>query len=336
MQHAFLDISLSFEKMFIKDIKLYPSVVSEENLLRDGDTPIDWIPGLSNIRLKDMPTFIRTTNDEIMFDFMGSEAENCLNSPAIIFNTFKEFENEVLESIIATKFPNIYTIGPLPLLAKHIAAESESRSLGSSLWKEDSNCLDWLDKRGLNSVVYINYGSVTVMTDTHLREFAWGLANSKLPFLWIIRPDVVMGDSAILPEEFLEQIDGRGLLASWCPQDQVLAHPSVGVFLTHCGWNSMMETISCGVPVICWPFFADQQPNCRYACTKWGIGVEVNHDVKRNEIESLVKEMIEGDSGKQMRQKALEWKDIAEAATNIGGSSYNDFEKFIKEALFCV
>lgn len=308
----------------------------EENLLRDGDTPIDWIPGLSNIRLKDMPTFIRTTNDEIMFDFMGSEAENCLNSPAIIFNTFNEFENEVLESIISTKFPNIYTIGPLPLLLKHIPDESESRSLGSSLWKEDSNCLDWLDKRGLNSVVYINYGSVTVMTDTHLREFAWGLANSKLPFLWIIRPDVVMGDSAILPEEFLEQIDGRGLLASWCPQDQVLAHPSVGVFLTHCGWNSMMETISSGVPVICWPFFADQQPNCRYACTKWGIGVEVNHDVKRKEIESLVKEMIEGDSGKRMRQKALEWKDIAEAATNIGGSSYNDFEKFIKEALFRV
>ncbi|XP_011031049.1 PREDICTED: 7-deoxyloganetin glucosyltransferase-like isoform X2 [Populus euphratica] len=305
----------------------------KENLLRDGYTPIDWIPGLSNIRLKDMPTFIRTTNDEIMFDFMGSEAENCLNSPAIIFNTFNEFENEVLESIIATKFPNIYTVGPLPLLLKHIPAESESRSLGSSLWKEDLNCLDWLDKRGHNSVVYINYGSVTVMTDTHLREFAWGLANSKLPFLWIIRPDVVMGDSAILPEEFLEQIDGRGLLASWCPQDQVLAHPSVGVFLTHCGWNSMMETISCGVPVICWPFFADQQPNCRYACTKWGIGVEVNHDVKRNEIESLVKEMIEGDSGKQMRQKALEWKDIAEAATSIGGSSYNNFEKFIKEAL---
>ena len=129
-------------KCLSRTLNFYPSIVSEENLLRDGDTPIDWIPGLSDIRLKDMPTFTRTTNDEIMFDVLGAEAENCLNSPAIIFNTFNEFENEVLESIIATKFPNIYTIGPLPLLLKHIPDESESRSLGSSLWKEDSNCLD--------------------------------------------------------------------------------------------------------------------------------------------------------------------------------------------------
>jgi hypothetical protein len=92
--------------------------------------------------------------------------------------------NRTLEAITATKFPNIYAIGPLSLLAKHIPAESKSKSLGSSLWKEDSNCLDWLDKREINSVVHINYGSVTVMTTIHLKEFAWGLANRKQPFLW--------------------------------------------------------------------------------------------------------------------------------------------------------
>lgn len=290
---------------------------------------------MSSIRLKDIPTFIRTTNDEVMFDFMGSEAENCLNASAIILNTFDEFENKVLEAIIATKFPYIYSIGPLPLLARHMPAQSESTSIGSSLWKEDSSCLKWLDKWKHNSVVYVNYGSVTVMTDSHLKEFAWGLANSKQPFLWIIRPDVVMGDSAILPEAFLEEIDGRGFLASWCPQEQVLAHPSVGVFLTHCGWNSMMETICSGVPIICWPFFADQYTNCRYACTEWGIGVEVNHDVNRDEIEQLVKEMIEGDGGKKLRKKAMEWKRKAEDATDIGGSSYSNFNRFIKEALYC-
>lgn len=98
--------------------------------------------------------------------------------------------------------------------------------------------------------------------DRHLKELTWGLANNKHPFLGIIRQDVVMGDSASLPEEFIEHINDRGLLSSWCPQDQVLAHPSVDVFLTHCGWNSMVEAVSHGMPAVCWPFFADQHTNC--------------------------------------------------------------------------
>jgi UDP:flavonoid glycosyltransferase YjiC (YdhE family) len=113
----------------------------------------------------------------------------------------------------------------------------------------------------------------------------------------------------------------------------VLAHPSIGVFLTHCGWNSTIESICGGVPVICWPFFADQQINCRYACTTWGIGMEVNHDVKRGEIEELVNEVMEGDKGKAMRRKAQEWKKKAVEVTNIGGSSYQSFERLIKEVL---
>ncbi|XP_007047908.2 PREDICTED: 7-deoxyloganetin glucosyltransferase [Theobroma cacao] len=304
------------------------------NFISDGtlDTPIDWIPGMSNMRLKDIPSFIRTTDpNDIMFDFLGSEAQNCLKSSAIIFNTFDELEQEVLEAIVA-KFPSVYTIGPLTLLGRHVP-QSQLRSARSSLWKEDTSCIEWLNKREPNSVVYVNYGSVTVMSDHHLKEFAWGLANSKHPFLWIIRPDVVMGESAILPEEFFEEIKDRGLITSWCPQDEVLCHPSVGVFLTHCGWNFTLESISGGVPVICWPFFAEQQTNCRYACTKWGIGREVNPDVKRDDVKALVKEMMEGDNGKQMRQKALEWRSKAEVATDIGGSSYNNFDRFINEAL---
>ncbi|XVF61595.1 hypothetical protein PTKIN_Ptkin08bG0142700 [Pterospermum kingtungense] len=305
-----------------------------ENFLTNGtlETQIHCIPGMSNICLRDIPSFIRANNpnDNIMFDFMGSEAQNCLKAPAIIFNTFDEFEHEVLEAI-AAKFRRIYTTGPLPLLSRHMPDHSPTKSINSSLWKEDTNCIQWLNKREPNSVVYVNYGSVTVMSEQHLKEFAWGLANCKHPFLWIVRPDVVMGDSAVLPEEFSEEIKDRGLITSWCSQCQVLSHPSVGVFLTHCGWNSIMEAICTGVPVICWPFFADQQTHCRYACTTWGIRMEVNHDVKRENIEFLVKEMMEG---KKMKEKALEWKKKAEAATNVGGSSYNNFDRFVEEALY--
>lgn len=316
-------------------LKLCISYGSDENFLTDGslNAPVDYIPGTRNITLRDMPSFIRTTNVEkdTMYEFMGSEARKGVKSKAIIINTFDDFEQEALAAL-ANLFPDIYTIGPLGLLDKHLP-KSASRTFRSSLWKEDLNCLNWLDKWEPDSVVYVNYGCVTTMTDQHFKEFAWGLAKSKHPFLWIVRPDVVMGESGMLPEEFYEEIKDRGLLISWCPQDKVLQHPSVGAFLSHCGWNSTMESMSGGVPMICWPFFAEQQTNCKYARTVWEVGMEVNHDVKRDDVAALVKEMMESDRGKQLRKNAVEWKKKAAAATNIGGSSYNNLERFIKEVL---
>ncbi|GMP45946.1 hypothetical protein CsSME_00014280 [Camellia sinensis var. sinensis] len=99
------------------------------------------------------------------------------------------------------------------------------------------------------------------MTAQQLIEFAWGLANSSHTFLWIIRPDRIVGELAILLPDFVSETKERSLL-SWCPQEQVLNHPSVGGFLTHCGWNSTLESICSGIPMLCWPFFADQQTNC--------------------------------------------------------------------------
>ncbi|XP_052197108.1 linamarin synthase 1-like [Diospyros lotus] len=306
----------------------------DESFMIDGtlDTPVDLIPGMRNIRLKDLPSFLRTTDpNSIMFDFMGEEAQNCLKAPTIIFNTFDQLEQEVLDAI-ATKFPHFYTIGPLTLLCREVT-DNQVNSLNPSLWKEDSKCLEWLDQREPNSVVYVNYGSVAVMSGKNLREFAWGLAESNRPFFWVIRPDIVIGDDelAALPEEFFQETKGRGLLVSWCCQVQVLRHPSIGVFLTHCGWNSMVESIGEGVPVICWPFFADQQTNCRYACTHWGIGMELDNEVTREEVAGIIKEMTEGDRGKKMRRNAEELKEKAIEAIGFGGSSYSNFDRLVKE-----
>ncbi|CAK9320580.1 unnamed protein product [Citrullus colocynthis] len=304
----------------------------DETFLSDGtlDASVDWIPGMKNIRLRDLPSFIRTTNiDDTMFDFMGSEARNCMRSSAIIFNTFDELENDVLEAISA-KFPQIYTVGPLSLLSRE-ATESHLKPLRLSVWKEDQQCLEWLDTQAPKSVVYVSFGCLTTMTDQKLREFAWGLAESKHPFLWVLRPDMIMGDSAILPEDFLEETKKRGFLTSWCPQEQVLAHPSVGAFLTHCGWNSTLEGLCGGVPFICWPFFADQQPNTRYACINWGIGLELNDDIKCTDLIAILKEIMEGDKGKELRQNAVEWKRRADKAAAVDGSSYSNFNRLIKE-----
>ncbi|KAK8578033.1 hypothetical protein V6N13_076702 [Hibiscus sabdariffa] len=203
----------------------------DEQYLSDGtlEMSID-IPGMPNIRLKDIPSFIRTTDpNDIMLNFVMEESQECLRSP-IIFNTFDELDKQVLQ-VLADKSTNIYTIGPLASLSRRInKPEIQHDWLNSSLWKEDTRCIEWLNTKEPNSVVYVNYGSITVMSNHHLKEFAWGLANSRYPFLWIVRPDVVMGESAVLPKEFMEETKGRGFITSWCPQQQVLSHPAVGFF----------------------------------------------------------------------------------------------------------
>lgn len=307
------------------DLGLTP--FKDANFLTNGDldTVLDWVPAMKGIRLRDIPSFIRTTDpDEPMIGYILRLVQMSKRASAILFNSFDALENDVVK-YLSSIFPPIYTLGPLPYLLEPIEAHDEkTTSIGSNLWKEDPLCLQWLDSYAPGSVVYVNFGSITVMTNDQLIEFAWGLGNSKQPFLWITRPDLVTGDSAVLPPEFLEETRSRGLIASWCNQEKVLAHPAIGGFLTHSGWNSTVESISNGVPMVCWPFFAEQQINCWYCCTKWGIGMEIDSNVKRGEVERQVMELMEGEKGKEMKRKAMEWKALAqEATTSHNGSSFN-------------
>ncbi|KAJ9673856.1 hypothetical protein PVL29_023418 [Vitis rotundifolia] len=292
--------------------------LKDESYLTNGylDTVIDWIPGMKGIRLKDMPSFIRTTDpDDVMLGFAVGELERARKASAIILNTFDALEQEVLDAI-APMYPPIYTIGPLQLLLDQIH-DSELQLIGSNLWKEDEECLQWLDSKGPNTVVYVNFGSITVLKPEHL-----------------IEPDLVSAASAILPPEFLAETKDRGLLASWCSQERVLGHPAVGGFLTHSGWNSILESVCCGVAMICWPFFAEQQTNCRYCCTEWGIGMEIDSEVKRDDVERLVRELMEGEKGEEMKKKTMEWKKIAhEATTAPSGSSFSNLDRMIKQLL---
>ncbi|XP_059279743.1 7-deoxyloganetin glucosyltransferase-like [Lycium ferocissimum] len=309
--------------------------LKDESYLTNGylETTLNWVQGMEGIRLRDLPSFIRTANpEEYMIKYAIQETGRSKLASAIVVNTFESLEREVLESL-QTLLPPIYTIGPLHLLMEHVD-DKNLEDLGSNLWKEDTACLDWLDSKKPNSVVYVNFGSITVMTPVQLIEFAWGLADSQMEFLWIIRPDIVSGEQAILPPEFVEETKERGMLTSWCPQEQVLSHPAIGGFLTHSGWNSTLESIGSGVPMICWPFFAEQQTNCWFCCRRWGIGMEIDNNVKRDEVESLVRELMVGEKGKEMKKKAMEWKKLAEeAAEKSTGSSYVNMDKMINEIL---
>ncbi|KAG0503575.1 hypothetical protein HPP92_003647 [Vanilla planifolia] len=299
------------------------------------ETEVDWIPGLAKgIRLKDLPSFIRTTDpNDIMLNFVLRETERASMGTAIVLNSFESLEHSAIEAL--QKFlPPILPIGPLSLQTRlAIPFESPLANMDSSLWKEDSTCMDWLRDRKPASVVYVNFGSITVMTNKQLVEFAWGLATSGFDFLWVLRPDLVTGESAVLPPEFVEETKGRGLMASWCAQEEVLMHPAVGVFLTHSGWNSTIESLSGGVPMVCWPFFAEQQTNCRYACTEWGVGLEIDNNVRRDEVKELIKETMVGKKGMRMRNKATEWKQEALQAAAMGGTSVVNLDKMVSVLL---
>jgi UDP:flavonoid glycosyltransferase YjiC (YdhE family) len=298
------------------------------------ETKVDWIPGLKNFRLKDIVDFIRTTNpNDIMLQFFLEVADSLhRDSTIIVLNSFNELESDVINAL-SSIIPSIYPIGPLPSLLNQTPNNHHLESLGSNLWIEDTKCLEWLEPKEPGSVIYVNFGSITVMTPEQLIEFAWGLADSKKPFLWIIRPDLVIGGSVVLSSEFVNEISDRGLIASWCPQEKVLNHPSIGGFLTHCGWNSTTESICAGVPMLCWPFFADQPTNCRVICNEWEIGIEIDTNAKREEVKKVINELMVGEKGKKMKQKVMELKKKGEENTSHGGYSYMNLDKVIKEVL---
>ncbi|KAB1208760.1 UDP-glycosyltransferase 85A1 [Morella rubra] len=320
--------------------KQFPSLMDkgltplkDESYLTNGylDTVIDWIPGMKDIRLRDLPSIVRMTNaNDVIFKFLVDAVERAPKASGIVIQTFDALEREVLNAL-SPMFLRVYAVGPLQLLLDQPL--DPLKSIGYSLRKEETECLHWLNSKGHNSVVYVNFGSLAVLTPRQLSEFGWGLANSKHPFLWIIRPDLVVGESAILPSEFEVETKERGLIAGWCPQEEVLNHPLIGGFLTHCGWNSIIESVSAGVPMLCWPFAWDQQTNCKYACNDWGIGLEIDNDVKRDEVEKLVRELMEGEKGKRMKKKVMEWKNLAVEATGAHGSSSVNLNNFVNEVL---
>ncbi|KAF8009757.1 hypothetical protein BT93_J0677 [Corymbia citriodora subsp. variegata] len=315
---------------------------SEENTFLD--TVIDWIPGMKYMRVRDLPNSIGTKDgdDDFLLNFTLDVVQNItdhnLTCPMIV-NTFEALERDALDAL-SSYFTPIYSIGSLHLLNQVVDVDDRSHGLKQikgNLWKEDAKCLEWLNSKEPNSVMYVNFGSLALLTQEQLEEFAMGLSNSKQPFLLIIRPDLVnQGDNpsanAVLPREFLEETKGRGFISGWCPQEEVLNHPSIGGFLTHCGWGSIMESLSAGVPMLCWPCFGDQKGNCRYVCSEWEMGLEIGDGVKRDDVERLVRKLMTDDgdddeTGKKLKKRAMEWKRMAHEAAL--GSSTLDFKKLV-------
>ncbi|XP_027924092.1 UDP-glycosyltransferase 83A1-like [Vigna unguiculata] len=235
-------------------------------------------------------------------------------------DTAHELEPEVL-----TLLPKLIPIGPL-LRIDHRSKTNNAppRSLGQ-FWEEDLSCMSWLDEQAHGSVVYVAFGSFTLFDSNQFNELALGLDLSNRPFLWVIREDNKME----YPTEFKGH---KGKIVSWAPQQKVLSHPAIACFVTHCGWNSTMEGLSNGVPLLCWPYYGDQLYNERHICDelKVGLGFDKDHNglVSRKELKTKV-EQIFNDEKIKSRSVALKGKVMKNVAK--GGTSYENLEKFVKE-----
>ncbi|GJT41125.1 UDP-glycosyltransferase 76B1-like protein [Tanacetum coccineum] len=153
---------------------------------------------------------------------------------------------------------------------------------------------------------WVSFGSVAQLGEAEFTNMAWGLANSKQRFLRVIRPDSVSGSDPLelLPKEFIEEVGERGCIVKWAPQQEVLAHQSIGAFWTHNGWNSTLESICEGVPMICSPCSYYQPINVRYVTDVWKIGVMLDNRMDKEEIESTIKKVIADKGGNEMRQRS--------------------------------
>ncbi|KAL9236820.1 hypothetical protein vseg_011450 [Gypsophila vaccaria] len=303
----------------------------DDNFVTDGSLnkkPQQLSPSMNGIQLKNFPSFIRSIDENHpLYLYMRNLVERSKGVP-LIFNTFKALDHDLLDDISNLLLStDVYAIGPLHSLAPN---SLELGSIGCNLWKEDVKTLKWLDAKEPNSVLYVSFGTTLFMTNEQLVEFSWGLANSNYDFLWIIRPDIVVGGgSSIISPEFLDEVKDRGMITSWCAQEEVLKHRSVKVYLSHSGWNSTLESISSGVPLICWPSYADQPVNCWLACEKLGIGLEMKSSVGRGEVEEVIRDAMDGKKGEEMKKNVIELKKLSEEAISLNGSSKLDCGKFI-------
>ncbi|KAL3521156.1 hypothetical protein ACH5RR_019305 [Cinchona calisaya] len=274
------------------------------------------------LKVKDIP-FMKSRDHRVVDKFIRQMIEKTKAASGLIFNSSKELEENELIKIGQHICIPTFVLGPLH---KYFPASS------SSLLKQDRTAISWLDKQAPKSVIFVSFGSIAEMDEAQLSEVAWGIANSKQPFLWVIRPGLLQNSQELvrLPNGFLEAEDGRGYIVKWAPQQEVLAHPAVGAFWTHSGWNSTLESICEGVPMICSPFFGDQMVNSRFVNDVWKIGVQLEKGLARGEIEMVIRRLMSEKEGEEIRATAMSLKEkINSSLEEHGGSSNQSLESFI-------
>ncbi|EPS69486.1 glycosyltransferase [Genlisea aurea] len=285
------------------------------------------LPGLPPLLPADLPSFVTLPESyPSLRDMVTDQFKHIENVDWVFCNTLYELEKEVID-FMAEHAP-VKAIGPtIPsmYLDRKLADDTD---YGLSVFRPEARlCMDWLNRQEPGSVIYVSFGSLAKLSEAQTAELAHGLKRSKRPFLWVVRA----AEQGKLPEGFAAE-EVPGLVISWCPQLDVLAHDAVACFVTHCGWNSTLEALCLGVPMVGMPQWTDQTTNSKFVADVWGTGVRAVGDggiVGRESIEKCIREVMEGEKGEEIRKNVSKWKELAVAAVSEGGSSDRNIDDFV-------
>ncbi|XP_022149458.1 UDP-glycosyltransferase 84B2-like [Momordica charantia] len=300
------------------------------------DLPVE-LPGLPLLGLDDLPSLFLPNSPRCFTNILSVFFKAIRDDVRWVLGTsFEELEGEVVASMAGLR-PTVRPVGPLvsPFLLGREEDDTKGGVKNVDLWKADESCLRWLDGRATGSVVYVSFGSIIVLSRRQIENVAEGLKRSGKPFLWVLKKGSSEKEAVELPAGFLEDVGGRGLVVNWCSQEQVLKHGAVGCFLTHCGWNSTLETIVTGVPVIAFPEWTDQPTNAKLLTDVFKVGVRMQKGddgvVSSEEVERCIREMTDGPEAEAMAKRAAELKEAAKRAVEDGGSSHRNLDIFIAD-----
>lgn len=305
------------------------------------------IPGCEPVRFDDtLETFLSPGGP--MYEGYLNAAKEIVSADGILMNTWQDLEPEATKAVMEpgilgrfTKGP-VYAVGPLVRIIEP---------------KPDDAVLRWLDGQPAESVIYVSFGSGGTMSEGQMRELALGLELSQQRFVWVVRPPVegdasgaffeaAKGDSGevaaedYLPEGFVNRTRGVGVVVPmWAPQAEILRHPATGGFVTHCGWNSVLEGILNGVPMVAWPLYSEQKMNAAILSEKLGVAVRAKPPaaeegggiVCKEKIAELVRRVMVDEEGTAMRAKVKEHKLGGEKALSVSGSSHDSLCRMAKD-----
>lgn len=273
------------------------------------------------INPKDTASYLQETDiSSVVHQIIFKAFEDVKKVDFVLCNTIHSFEDKTIQAL-NSKIP-FYAIGPI------IPFNLQTGSITTSLWSE-SDCTQWLDTKPAGSVLYISFGSYAHVTKKDLVEIANGVLKSKVNFVWVVRPDIVSSDEENpLPAGFESESGDRGIVIPWCCQMTVLSHGSIGGFLSHCGWNSILESIWCQVPLLCFPLLTDQVTNRKLVVDDWEIGMNLCENrslVEREEVERNIKRFMCGNSREAIGRVRMS----LESALSSSGSSQMNLGLFI-------
>ncbi|CAL5039134.1 unnamed protein product [Urochloa decumbens] len=277
------------------------------------------------------------------FEKFTDELEQAVvKADGLLVNSFQEMEPQYVAGYAEARRMKVWTVGPVSLFHQStttLSSRGNTTAIGADV------CQHWLDGKVANSVVYVSFGSIQYVEPKQVVELGLGLEASGHPFIWVVKNADLLGEEV---KEFLRELEtrvaGRGLLImGWAPQVLILSHAAVGSFVTHCGWNSTMEAIAAGLPVVAWPHFSEQFLNAKLAVEVLGIGVDVGvtepvmlrYDqkvivIRREMVEKAVRSIMDrGDEGEERRRRARALAAKARAAVVEGGSSHANLQDLV-------